>query len=91
MLPTSQRLDPIDRSGVQVSLGLVMQDDLGGIPDGTPQFAEQGQPARPVRVESEGVGHDTPSLVLCGVHRHVSVLQQGIEVRCVGRCGGHPE
>jgi hypothetical protein len=84
VLPADQRLHALDVAGLQVGLGLVVEEQLVAL-QGLPQAAEERQAPGAVLVDRGVVDHEAGVGLLGRVHGHVRVLEQlGRVVAVVG-------
>ena len=90
VVPAGQRLDADDRAGLQVGLGLVLDEELLAL-DGPPQLGGEREPPRAVVVDGRVVPLDAGGAALGGVHRHVGPLQEGGRVGAVVGRDGHAD
>ena len=85
MLPSNQRLETRNLAGRHIDLRLVVQTEFVAL-EGVAQTRLQRHSALDLGVHLRSVDLEIiPALVLCAVHRHVSVLQQRIGIASVRR------
>ena len=91
MAPAQQRLDAGDRAGVQIDLGLVMQQQLVALQ----RVPEVRLHREPLDRPGPGVAGEEPETVLAvaldQIHRPVGVPGQGPDVGAVGRIDRHAD
>ena len=85
MVPTQKGLDPRDAAPAEISLGLVVEQQLVAF-ECPPQTGLEHQPLDRLGFDLPGMKSETIAALFLGrIHRRIGILSKRFFVLCVGR------